>query len=193
MLDHYGHSFFVGKKVLELGAGHGAIGGFFSMLGANVTCLEGRSEHVEQIRQRFPAVNAMVFDLDKALPANLVPADVIIHFGVLYHLRDPEASLRDTCRACSHMVLETECADSDDPNFSRQTSEKVYHKDHALNGVGCSPSAAFIERILSEEGMAFEMIKDARCNAGDHHYDWPLRNTGAGPKAQRRFWFVKKL
>ncbi|HXD00262.1 MAG TPA: methyltransferase domain-containing protein [Verrucomicrobiae bacterium] len=192
MLDHYGHQFFAGKKVVELGAGYGDIGGFFAMLGADVTCLEGREINVAEIRRRYPAVKARQFDLNEPLPVDLVPTDFIIHFGVLYHLRDPEASLRNTCRGCKEMVLETECADSDDPNFTKPTSEHSYHKDHALDGVGCNPSAAFIERILREEGMAFEMIKDARCNAGDHHYDWPVRNTGAGPKGQRRLWFVKR-
>jgi SAM-dependent methyltransferase len=192
MLDRYGHQFFNGKTILELGAGYGDIGGFFSMLGANVTCLEGREINTDQIKVRYPAVKAMEFDLNKPLPESLSSVDLIIHFGLLYHLNNPEASLRNTCRACKYMALETECSDSSDPMFSREVREKKYHKDHAIDGIGCSPSPAFVERILKEEGMRFERIDDASCNANDHFYDWPLENTGATRKGQRRFWFVEK-
>ena len=37
-----GFDFFKGKKILELGAGHGDIGAFFAELGADVLCLDGR-------------------------------------------------------------------------------------------------------------------------------------------------------
>lgn len=192
MLDHYGVPFFRGKSILELGAGHGDIGNVFSFLGAKVTCLEGRDTHVAELKRRHPAVEAFQHDCNNPLPDVASSADLIIHFGVLYHLRDPEASLRNTCRACTFMVLETECSDSSDPAFTRQTSEHAYRLDHALDGVGCSPSPTFVERVLTEEGMEFTRILDNRCNAGDHVYDWPITNSGATRKGQRRFWFVKK-
>ena len=192
MLDHYGHEFFAGKSIAELGAGFGDIGGFFSMLGSRVTCLEGRAINVTEIVKRYPGVVAVEFDCNNPLPLELRKMDFIIHFGVLYHLRDPSASLRDACKCTNEMVLETECADSNDPNFFRPTKEAIYIKDHALDGIGCSPSPAFIERILTEEGMSFTRIEDARCNADDHVYDWPIKNTGVTRKGYRKMWFVKR-
>lgn len=191
MVDHYGHRFFEGLAVTELGAGFGDIGGFFSMLGSKVTCLEGRQSNVDEMKKRYPVVKAAFFDCNNTLPVE-ARNPFIIHFGVLYHLRNPEASLRDTCRACIDMALETECLDSDDPNLFRPNRELAYVKDHAIDGQGCCPSPAFVERILIEEGMSFTRIEDARFNVNGHFYDWPIKNTGRRYQGQRKFWFVKK-
>jgi hypothetical protein len=192
MLDHYGHEFFANKSVTELGAGFGDIGGFFSMLGFRVICLEGRVSNTAEIRKRYPAVMALQHDCNNPLPLECRKVDFVIHFGVLYHLRDPAASLRDACGTTNEMVLETECVDSSDPHFFRQTQEHTYVKGHALDGIGCSPSPAFIERILTEQGMSFIRVDDKRCNADDHFYDWPIKNNGVTKKGQRKFWFVKR-
>ena len=45
VLELFGVDYFKGKKILELGAGHGDMGAFFCELGANVLCLEGRLEN----------------------------------------------------------------------------------------------------------------------------------------------------
>ncbi|MDB6016038.1 MAG: methyltransferase FkbM family [Pedosphaera sp.] len=192
MIEHYGVRFFEGKTLLELGAGYGDIGNVFSLLGAKVTCLEGRKSHVAEIKRRYTGVTAIQHNLNEPLPPSANKADFIIHFGLLYHLGDPEASLRNTCRACKFMALETECCDSDDPNFTRTVSEHAFWQDHAIDGKGSSPSPAFVERILTEEGMEFERVTDDRCNAEEHFYDWPLKNTGITKKGMRRFWFAKK-
>ncbi|MDB6109424.1 MAG: hypothetical protein JWR69_1174 [Pedosphaera sp.] len=192
ILKHYSADFFDGKTIIELGAGYGDIGRFFHQLGAKVTFIEGRKENVTEIQRRYPSMRVLQWDLNDPLPPTADKADIIIHFGLLYHLGNPEASLRNSCRACQYMMLETECCDSDDPNFVRPVKEKAYWKDHALNGEGCSPSPAFVERTLTEEGMEFERVTDARCNGGEHFYDWPIKNTGITKKGQRKFWFVKK-
>jgi Methyltransferase domain len=190
ILDHYGHKFFEGKTVLELGAGYGDIGHFFSMLGAKVTCVEGREKNTQQILQRYPSLKAITHDLNQGLPSKQ-RYDVIIHFGVLYHLQTPERSLRESCQCSEHLILETECSDSDDPQFLPTAKETSYVYDQAIDGVGTRPSQAWVERILSEEKEQFERLFDGRLNAGDHTYDWPLKNTKKCPRGQRRFWFAK--
>jgi SAM-dependent methyltransferase len=193
MLDHYGYAFFGGKSVIELGAGFGELGGFFSLIGSKVTCLEGRKANVAVIRRRQPFVIALQHDLNApTLPTGADQADFIIHFGVLYHLRDPDAALRQACKACTHMVLETECSDSDDPGYNLRKREHSYKKDQALDGIASSPSPAFVERVLKESGMDFERVLDQRLNFSVHNYDWPVKNTGESRQGQRRFWFVKR-
>ncbi|EEF62095.1 class I SAM-dependent methyltransferase [Pedosphaera parvula] len=192
ILDHYGHQFFYGKTLLELGAGHGDIGHFFSMLGAKVTCVEGRKDNTRMLVQRYPSLKAITHDLNQGLPSK-EHYDIIIHFGVLYHLQTPERSLRESCQCSDHLILETECSDSDDPQFLPKAEETAYVYDQAVDGVGCRPAQAWVERILSEERMQFERFFDARLNASGHFYDWPLKNTKQFPRGQRRFWFVKHV
>lgn len=190
ILDHYGHELFNGKSLLELGAGFGDIGHFFSMIGSKVTCLDARAKNTKATMKRFPSLKAITFDLNNGLP-NGDKFDIIIHFGVLYHLRTPDASLRESCKACEYLILETECSDSDDPHYLPEAKETSFVYDQAIDGIGTRPSQAYVERILKEEGMTFERITDGRCNAAGHFYDWPLKNTKQCPRGQRRMWFAK--
>jgi hypothetical protein len=191
ILEEYPARFFAGKTLLELGAGYGDIGAYFAALGARVTCLEGRAQNVDGIRRRYTFVAAAQHDLNLGLPGG-ERYDVIVHLGVLYHLAKPESAIRDACRRCEHLILETEVSDSSDANLVSQVREHAYIYDQALDGVGSRPSPAWVERVLTEEGFGFTRLEDSRCNWELHEYDWPLRNTGEFRNGRRRMWFAKK-
>ena len=193
ILEHYGLHFFEGKTVLEVGAGFGDIGGFISEMGAKVVCTEGRATNLAAIRRRFKdrmVIHRLDLNRPDAITKNF---DVIIHLGVLYHLQDYMKPLQNACAHCQHLILETEVADSDDPNFVLKVKESFEGYDQALDGLGCRPSAAAVEKVLTECGMAFERITDSRCNGGFHYYDWPVTNSGLWKGGQRRFWFAHKI
>jgi Methyltransferase domain len=196
ILEHYGPRFFLNKSILELGAGYGAIGGALSTIGGNVTCVEGRSGNVSEIKRRYPSLKAIKADLNEDMSSLWSDGwgkwDVLIHMGVLYHLRDPEQNLRQACHMSDCIVLETECADSDDPHFTTHKKETAYWCDQSLDGIGSRPSPAFVERVLKDEGMEFTRIDDARCNSEEDFYDWPIKNTNLVATGQRRMWFVKR-
>jgi Methyltransferase domain len=191
IIEEYPPRFFAGKTLLEPGAGFGDIGAYFGALGAKVTCLEGRAKNVAGIRRRYPFITAARHDLNHGLPGG-EQYDIVVHLGVLYHLANPEKSLREACQRCTHLILETEVADSEDPNFVRQTTEAAFMYDQALDGVGSRPSPANVERVLREEGFAFTRLQDQRSNWELHQYDWPPKNNGQFRSGQRRMWFAKK-
>jgi SAM-dependent methyltransferase len=186
---HYGDAFFAGRTLLELGCGYGDLGAAFAGLGAVVTCCDARAEHLDVLRERWPDVNAVQADLNREWPFDRF--DIILHLGLLYHLEPTHMSLRLSCRSADHLVLESEVCDASSPDLVVVAPEQGY--DQAVDGQGCRPSAARVERILSEEGMAVERLTDGRCNAGIHVYDWPVRDTGRFQHGQRRFWFARKV
>lgn len=189
IIEHYGANFFLGKTVLEVGCGHADIGGVFSKLGAAVTCSDARAEHLKIVRRRLPDVTTILADLDQEWPFKF--HDLVIHMGVLYHLKEHTSSLKHACNGCRHLVLETEVADTNDPTFVLSTDESGF--DQAKNGVGIRPSAEAIESVLINCGMKFTRITDARCNSGMHRYDWTVTNTNKWEHGLRRFWFAEKL
>lgn len=186
ILDHYGTDFFHGKTVLEVGCGYGDIGAAIARHGAIVTCSDARADHLAVVRERHPQVQTVVADLDK--PWTFPHCDVLIHLGVLYHLKTPEVALRQALGSSTHVILETEVLDSNDPYVSRSVAEAGY--DQAFNNIGSRPSPFFVERILTELGRSFTRIDDDRCNTEYHRYDWPITNTGEHRNGLRRFWFV---
>ena len=185
---HYGDQFFVGKSLLELGCGYADLGAAFSDLGARVTGCDAREEHLDVASRRWPHLTFVHADLNHEWPFGRF--DVILHFGLLYHLEPTHQSLRASCQSTNHLVLEAEVCDSSSPDLVVLTDEDGY--DQAIDGVGCRPSAGRVERLLAAEGMTFERVTDGRCNSGMHVYDWPVRDTGGYAHGQRRFWFARR-
>lgn len=189
IVEKYGEAWFKGKKILELGCGHGDIGYVLSTLGAEVIYVEGRKEHCDFLRKRFSNSRMYQVNLENEWPFSVNEKfDMILHLGLLYHLQDYRFSLEKCAAHTSHLVLETEVCDAED-DFVLVIEENSESYDQSLIGSGSRPSASHIEAILSEAGFVFERIQDSRCNADIHVYDWPVKNTKTWGNGLRRFWF----
>lgn len=190
ILSLYGCEFFNQKTVLELGSGHGDIGAFFYCLGADVTCSDARQENLEVVQERHPYLKTVQADLDTEYPFEHF--DVIIHFGVLYHLEDFKQHLIKCCKNCDHLILDTAVADSTDPNFVMFISETSKQVDQAFNGVGSRAGQALIEKIIKSAGMVSQRHDDPALNSDFHTYSWEVKDTSTWHNGQRRFWTCRK-
>lgn len=180
--------YFKSKTVLELGAGHAHIGNKFSELGAIVTSSDGRREHVATINRIYPHLNTKLIDGDNI--TSIDNYDIIIHWGLLYHLKEIELHLEKISDKCNVLLLETEVADSDDNSFYLMTHESGH--DQALNTIGIRPSPAYVEKILTKNGFNFKLIMDPILNSSFHNYDWEIKNTKSWRHGLRRFWICWK-
>jgi hypothetical protein len=184
-----GKDFFNNKTILELAAGHGDTGRYFRSLGSTVTFAEGNELYLPKIKELNPDSYILRVDQDKEW--NLGQKfDIVIHWGVLYHLNNWQ---RDLQTAISHgkiIFLESEVCNSDDPYFEIKTNENGY--DQAVNGIGSRPSAGMIERCIVEAGASYTRYNDSDINAGFHRYDWPVTNTRTWEPGLRRFWIIKR-
>ena len=186
---YIGPEFFEGKTLLELGGGYGYNGNEFSKMGAIITSSDARPEYVEHIlRTNSHFKHSFVFDCEKdALTENY---DIILHWGVLYHLKEIDAHLAHISEHCQVLLLETEVADSDDPTFCIETEEDGF--DQAFHSKGIRPSAAYVETVLQRNGFSFQRIEDPILNYEFHRYDWVSTNSGTWEHGQRRFWVCWK-
>lgn len=187
--DYYSPDFFKGKTLLELGCGHGDIGAVFAELGADVTFLDARKEHLLECVEKYPGSRTVCMDLDNEWPPGAY--DVIFHLGTLYHLKDYRGSLQKCATSCKHLVLETEVLDSSDSTWI--TVEEPDRYDQAFNGVGNRPTTKAVEDLLSTLNFKFERVPDDRCNSGFHKYDWQEQNTMEWQHGLRRFWFCENM
>ena len=184
-----GEEWFQGKDILELACGHGHVGRHLqSEYGANVTFTEG-GHAFAHLENHLSELGAIYIDQDE--PWDLGRKfDLVIHWGILYHLDNWQQDLRITLAHADMVCLESEVSDSDDPDYDTKVKELWY--DGAANGIGSRPSPAHIERIVEEQGFQSVLYADADLNAAYHRYDWPIKNTGEYKSGQRRFWFLKK-
>jgi SAM-dependent methyltransferase len=188
VLKYINSDYFRGKTLLELGCGYADVGNDFYKLGANVTSSDARREHLGVVRERYPHIKTLFLDSDvDEIPQHY---DIIVHWGLLYHLRNIETSLKHAAASCNVLLLETEVADSHDPNCLLSTWEQGY--DQAYNKAGCRPSQALVERVLTQNGFKYKLINDPILNAEFHKYDWVVLNTGAWKSGLRRFWICWK-
>ena len=191
IVEHYGESFFKNKKILELGCGYGDIGKVFIGLGAEVIFAEGREEHVNILKNKFPNNRVYKVNLENEWPFKYEKFDLILHLGVLYHLDNIEFSLEKSILNTSNLVLETEVCDSDDPNLVLKIDENMDGYDQSLIGKGSRPSGKYLENIFKKYNCSYEIIKDKRCNALFHRYDWSVKNTNTWEHGLRRFYFIE--
>ena len=192
IVDFYGHKFFYNRKVLDLGCGYGDIGGVLYRLGADVTGVDARQEHLKIVAKKFSGIKCVKADLDGNWPFHGKSFDLTLHLGLLCHLNNFEAHLRIVCASTTNLVLETAVCDSDDPFLCVSVPENKGIYDLSVNGVGCRPTAAAIERVLSECGMNFKRVDKAIYNAGDYVYDWQSKNEKSIDSRHRRIWFCVK-
>jgi len=135
---------FRGRSVLEVGAGIGDHTGFLVDRECRVTSTDGRDDLLQVLRERYPAVKTMVWDVEQPAPAAIGPHDVVYCYGLLYHTRNPD----EVIAALSHlarefMVLET-CVSFGAEPAANLVAEDAKDPTQALSGTGCRPTRSWV-------------------------------------------------
>ena len=181
-------SYFKSKTLLELGCGHADIGNMFYELGSIVTSSDVRKEHLDIVKTKYPNIKTLLIDGDNDSIKDKY--DIILHWGLLYHLKEIEIHLEKVSQMCDVLLLETEVSDSDDKDYYQSTNENGY--DQAYNNKGIRPSPSYVEYLLGKNGFQFKLIKDPILNSGFHCYDWDISNSKKSRSGLRRFWICWK-
>lgn len=193
ILEIYGAGFFKGRNVLELGAGHGDIGASLAGLGANVLCLDGRLQNVSFARMKHRKVARIRFEqfnLESDF-SRFGRFDLIVNFGLIYHLRNVDAHLRCCFSVADDVLIESVVCDSTDPHAIFYSPERTEVDEESLEGIGSRPSPFYIERLAAEELFSCTRYFTPDLNYTHQFvYDWEHRNDGrlSDDFVLRRFW-----
>ncbi|MDA8019983.1 MAG: class I SAM-dependent methyltransferase [Thermoanaerobaculia bacterium] len=185
-----------GMRILEVGAGLGHLGDVFAQLGFDVTSSDGRPEHVERMKAR--GRDAIVLDLDEQGVEGLEGYDVILAFGVLYHLGNPERFLESCGQHAKVLLLESAVSDAAEPKLDmvKEIAAGWRGQDQALNEIGCRPSVSWVEATCRRAG--FDRIRDISNPIADWEigtFDWSPTGHGetrSGAKNYRRMWVMER-
>jgi len=180
--------YFKNKTLLEVGCGYADVGNMFHELGSIVTSSDVRKEHLDVVQQNYPHIKTLLMDNDSDDIKDKY--DIIVHWGLLYHLKEIEIHLEKVSNKCDVLLLETEVSDTDNAQFYISTNEEGY--DQAFNNKGIRPSPNYIENVLEKNGFKFKIIKDSILNSSFHCYDWDIDNTNSWRHGLRRFWICWK-
>lgn len=188
----FGDEFFNEKTLLEIGCGYAHIGRHFHDLGAVVTATDGRPEHIDKVKMRHPMIESFVSDVNGRWNLNR-KFDVLINFGVLYHLVDWKNHLKSCMQHSDLMVFETEVANRSSKDFEFKRNENIMKYDQSIHGAGVRPSAANIENHFESLGLKYKRYDDEDLNSEPHRYDWKVNDYAPEwTVSHRRFWVVTK-
>src|SRR5579885_3078979 len=90
ILEQYGHQFFAHKSILDLGCGHADISAALHRLGADITAIDARQEHLKIVNKKWPGIKTVRADLDSNWPFFGKVFDLVLDLGLVCHLGNYE-------------------------------------------------------------------------------------------------------
>ena len=168
LISILGEAWFQGKTILEAGCGLGHVGEKLMELGARVTFADGRQIYLNEINKRMRFAETIYLDQDGAWDLRR-KFDLIVHWGLLYHLKNWREDLESALKHSNLISLETEVMD-----FDGESELKIIetHCHSGIHQIGTRPSCLMLENYIKKLGALFERYDDKDLNAEYFIYDW---------------------
>ena len=137
---------------LDAGCGLGFFAEILRESGLGVRAFDGRSENVEEARNRFPGISFESGDIENPGIRALGPSDFVLCFGLLYHLENPLRAIRNLRALTGEcLLLESMCFPSDEPWMLLR--EEPNQEDQSLTDLAFYPSEGGIVKMLYRAGF----------------------------------------
>lgn len=140
------------ESCLDVGCGVGYFAEYMQSLGLRTVAFDARAENVAEARRRFPAITFEVFDVESPELRVLGAFDLVLCVGLLYHLENPFAALRNL-GTMTKKVLVIESMVAPGPLPMALLRDEVHTEDQALRYVAFVPSESCITKMLHSAGF----------------------------------------
>ncbi len=142
------------ETALDVGCGSGYFSGVLHSEGFRVTGLDGRAENAVLAASRYPRVQFFTANLEDDGVRRYGPADVVLCFGLLYHLENPFRALRNLHALTGKVLLvESMCLPSNLPLM--ELRDECRTADQGLQFVAFYPSEACLAKLMYRAGFSF--------------------------------------
>lgn len=178
-----------GKRVLDLGCGHGWFGKKFADEGARVTFVDGRGENLDKAREA--GKKHIYYHMDIIQDICSIPKmDISLCLGLIYHVNDPKEVLRKA--ACAPiLVVDSLCLDYDGKLLIK-LEEDTDEPDYSLTGGACRPSPKWIVHELKELGYEVKEISVPSIEPTDGWpgaiWNWDYERTIGWRRNESQLW-----
>src|SRR5712664_2651602 len=141
------------STALDAGCGVGFFSKILQEAGLEVHAFDGRTENVEQARARFPGISFAQGDVENPEIRKLGEFDLVLCFGLLYHLENPFSAIRNL-RAVTRkgLLLESMCLPDHKPWMLLR--KELSLEDQSLTDVAFYPSEGCFVKMLYRAGFA---------------------------------------
>ena len=117
------------------------------------TCgFDARAENVEEARRRFPGIPFELADLEAREISKLGRFDLVLCFGLLYHLENPAQAIRNLGAITEKcLVLESMCLPEE--RCSLLLRQEPKQEDQSVTELACYPSENSLVKMLYRAGF----------------------------------------
>lgn len=192
IINLYGEDYFIGKNVLELGSYKGDISKMIKNLGARMVIgVEGNKNNFSKANIYYPDIKFILYNLEEDTIPELknIKFDIVIIWGLLYHIKNPLKFMVDHSVYGDTIFLETLITDIDNISINN-INENVKLPDQSIIGIGCRPSVKYIEHMFEMLDFKYTRYDDKLLNSRNQPtYNDVLTNSN---NIYRKFWILNK-
>lgn len=155
------------STALDAGCGVGFFSQTLRECGLNASGFDARAENIDEARRRFPGLPFEQGDVEDDSIARLGRFDLVLCFGLLYHLENPLRAIRNL-RSMSGkcMLLESMCVPGDKAALLMRDEPR--QADQSVSDVAFYPSEGSLVKMLYRAGF----VKVYRVTSLPDHEDF---------------------
>jgi SAM-dependent methyltransferase len=140
------------STALDAGCGVGYFSQMLRECGLEVRGFDGRQQNVWEARARFPEISFATADVEDRASRNLGVFDLVLCFGLLYHLENPLLATRNLHALTGKcLLLESMCVPED--GTAALLREEPRQDNQSLTNVAFYPSEATLIKMLHCAGF----------------------------------------
>lgn len=141
------------STAVDAGCGVGFFSQTLAECGLSTCGFDARAENIEEARRRFPEIPFEQADVEAREISELGQFDLVLCFGLLYHLENPLQAIRNL-RAITEkcLVLESMCLPEE--RCSLLLRPEPRQGDQSLTEIACYPSESSLVKMLYGAGFA---------------------------------------
>lgn len=140
------------RDALDVGCGLGYFSNFLTLQNLEVQAVDGRLENVTEAKKRFPHVRFSCCNAEDSALKSLGVFDLVLCFGLLYHLENPFLTIRHLRAVTSKLLLiEGVIFPGDDPVMA--LVDETASEDQALGHVAFYPTEMCLIKMLYRAGF----------------------------------------
>lgn len=162
-------------KAVDVGCGLGHFSGFLNGLGLDVVGVDGRDENVREASRRFPKIPFNTVNVENPEIRELGRFDLVLCFGLLYHLENPLLAIRNLHEMTSKLlIVESVVFPGTTPIMALVDESQT--EDQGINHFAFYPTGACLTKMIYRAG--FPLVYEIACKPRLPEY---VEAKGEGP------------
>jgi len=142
------------RSAVDVGCGVGYFSALLQALRLDVLALDGRPENLEEAKTRVPGVEFRLADAEDNRICSFGKFDLMLCFGLLYHLENPFAAIRNLFALTAKVaVVEGMCIPGSEPILG--VREEGLTEDQGLRHIALYPTENGLVKLLYRSGFPF--------------------------------------